>query len=141
MRSLLVVVSLLAVPLLGQEALTPQQHLEALRESIKGRENEPATAVFKNVQTLKRVTAGGLLNIMQGGFSRSLGVTCEHCHVAGVWEDDSKEAKRITREMSVMVRRINTELLPAIEGMKEEKPIVNCTTCHRGQIKPATDMP
>ena len=39
-----------------------------------------------------------------------------------------------------MVREINAKL-GTIEGLDSEKPVVNCTTCHRGQIKPALDLP
>lgn len=135
MRRLLLFAVFLAIPASGQV------NLEALRESIKGRENEPAGTVFKNVQVLKEVPAGRFLSIMQMGYSRSLGVRCDHCHTPGQWEDDSIDAKRIAREMSLMVRRINSELLPAIADLKDMKPTVNCTTCHRGEVKPALDMP
>ncbi len=28
-----------------------------------------------------------------------------------------------------------------IDGIKDREPRVNCTTCHRGQLKPALDLP
>ena len=31
--------------------------------------------------------------------------------------------------------------LSAREGLKERRPIVDCTTCHRGQLKPALSLP
>lgn len=133
-------VLILAVSVSAQETLSLEQHVEALQESIKGREDQPATEVFENIQMMKGVTAGRLLNVMKMGFSRSLGVTCEHCHVPGQWADDTKDAKMITRQMMTMVGRINRELLPAIEELKDEKPTVNCTTCHRGQVTPALEM-
>jgi len=138
--SAVIFVLLLALPAAADETLTLDQHVQALRESIKGREDLPATEVFKNIQVMKNATAGRLLSVMQMGFSKSLGVTCEHCHTPGKWEDDGKEAKKITREMSAMVGKINRELLPAISGLADRKPIVNCTTCHRGQVKPALNM-
>jgi hypothetical protein len=138
--SAVIFVLLLALPLTADETLTLDQHVQALRESIKGREDLPATEVFKNIQVMKNSSAGRLLSVMQMGFSKSLGVTCEHCHTPGKWEDDGKEAKKITREMSAMVGKINRELLPAIPGLADRKPIVNCTTCHRGQVKPALNM-
>jgi hypothetical protein len=30
--------------------------------------------------------------------------------------------------------------LANIKHLKSERPVVNCTTCHRGAIKPALDM-
>ena len=116
--------------------------LDALRASIKGREEEKSSAVFKNVQVLGDVPAGRLLKIMEHGWGGSLGVTCDHCHTPAKWESDDVPGKEIARDMAKMTRRINTELLASIEGLKSnpEKPVVNCTTCHRGQVKPATSM-
>ena len=114
-----------------------------LREQIKGREQEPASAVFKNIQTafLKTRPAGQLLAVMEMGYSRSLGVNCTHCHIPGKWESDEKATKGIAREMSAMVLRINGELLKPIKNLKSENPVINCTTCHRGEVKPALNLP
>src|SRR5687767_8221513 len=62
--------------------------LAKLREQIKGREKEPASAVFKNIQLpmMKDRTAAQLLAVMEFGIARSLGVTCTHCHVPDKWE-------------------------------------------------------
>jgi hypothetical protein len=113
--------------------------LATLREQIKGREELPATEVFKNIQVLKKMPAGRLLSVMEMGYARSLGVGCVHCHMPGKWDDDAKAPKQIAREMSLMVRRINGELLPNT-GLKERNSVVNCTTCHRGEVKPALDL-
>jgi hypothetical protein len=112
-----------------------------LKEQIKGKETEPAETVFKNIQTLKGVPAGRLLAIMEMGYARSLGVTCTHCHVAEKWDAEDKPTKQIAREMAAMVRTINTGLLKNIKNLKSESPTVNCTTCHRGQTKPALNLP
>jgi hypothetical protein len=112
-----------------------------LREQIKGREKEPAGEVFKNIQTLKQIPAGNLLAIMEFGFSRSLGVNCTHCHTPEKWEAEDKTQKQTAREMWAMVGKINGELLKNIKNLKSENPIVNCTTCHRGEIKPALNLP
>jgi hypothetical protein len=116
--------------------------LDTLRAAIKGREEEKASAVFKNVQILGDVPAGRLLKIMEKGWSASLGVSCDHCHIPGRWEVDDVPGKEIARDMAKMTRTINNDLLASIEGLKSnpEKPVVNCTTCHRGQVKPATSM-
>jgi len=114
--------------------------LAALRQKIAGRENAPSDSVWKNIKVLKQLPAGRLLNIMEMGFSRSLGVNCLHCHVAGEWESDKKRPKQVARDMSLMSARINNELLKAIPNLQSEKPTVNCTTCHRGQLKPALDL-
>ncbi len=117
------------------------QALAKLRESIAGKENEPAEKVFKNIQLLKGIPAGRLLRIMELGYSKSLGVTCTHCHVPGEWEKEDKPTKQIARDMAAMMAAINTQHLKQIKNLKSENPVVNCTTCHRGQIKPALNLP
>jgi len=114
--------------------------VEELIKSIQGREKEPSGTVFKNVQLLKDVPAGQLIEIMRTGFSRSLGVRCNFCHVMGQWEKDDKSDKQVTREMMRMTNTINTQLLANIKGLMSDKPQVTCATCHRGQEKPATSM-
>jgi photosynthetic reaction center cytochrome c subunit len=117
------------------------QALAALRKSIAGKENEPAEKVFKNIQLLKGVPAGRLLRVMELGYAKSLGVNCTHCHVPGEWEKDDKPTKQIARDMAAMVAAINNQYLKQIKNLKSETPVVNCTTCHRGQTKPALNLP
>ncbi len=114
--------------------------LAAIREKIKGRENEPAETVFANIETLKGVPAGRVLPIMMQGYSRALGVRCIHCHVLGEWEKDDKKPKLVARRMAALATSINEEL-SQIDGLSSEKPTVNCATCHRGDVKPALSVP
>jgi hypothetical protein len=111
-----------------------------IREQIKGREQEPAEKVFKNIQYLNGIPAGRIPMMMQMGYSRSLGVDCTHCHVPDKWEADEKPQKQVAREMAAMVNSINTEKLRSIKNLRSENPAVNCTTCHRGQLKPALNL-
>jgi len=129
------------------EPTTPQaiqqsnaDSVAALSKQIAGKEEQPAEAVFKNLKVLNKVPAGRLLLIMQNGYSKSLGVTCAHCHIPGEWEKDDKEAKQITRDMVAMTKTINQDLLKNIDGLKDRTAIINCTTCHRGQVKPALNL-
>ena len=115
--------------------------LAKLRESIKGKEKEPAETVFKNIQLLKGVPAGNLLRIMELGYARSLGVDCTHCHTPDQWEKEDKTQKQTTRDMVAVSKTINTELLKNIKNLKRATPMINCTTCHRGDIKPAINLP
>lgn len=108
--------------------------------SIAGRENDSAGAVFKNVQILKGVPAARLIAMMNLGYARSLGVSCSHCHVTDKWASDDKPQKQIARDMMKMVVTINTQLLANIKNLKGPQPIVNCTTCHRGSVKPALNL-
>ena len=157
----LFILSALAVALLGMRSFGPTtgraqsqnpatqitkpfdqaQALENLREAIAGQENKPAEEVFKNIQMLKGMPAGRLLRVMELGYARSLGVNCTHCHVADAWEKEDKPTKQIAREMNAMVGIINNDQLKKIKNLKGPNSIVNCTTCHRGQTKPALNLP
>ena len=119
----------------------PARALAEIRKSIEGKEDQPAVDVFMNITQYKGVTAERLLRIMEFGFSRSLGVNCTHCHVPGEWESDDKGAKDTARAMSAMVSAINTDYLKNIPTLNSANPSVNCTTCHRGQKRPALEMP
>ncbi|HEY1271728.1 MAG TPA: c-type cytochrome [Terriglobales bacterium] len=112
---------------------------EVLKQ-IAGKEDQPAGAVFKNIQRFAGVPAARMLKIMQFGFSNSLGVSCAHCHVSGQWDKEDKPAKQVARDMGQMVQTINNDLLKNIKNLKSPNPVVNCTTCHRGQVKPALDL-
>jgi len=130
-----------AIPLTGSLAAEPTKDelLTALREQIAGREQEPAEAVFKDIELFKGRTAQQLLAVMDLGFSRSLGVDCAHCHDVKDWPADTKKQKAVAREMSLMTRELNARL-QTIDGIESEQPVVNCTTCHRGQKKPAISL-
>lgn len=108
----------------------------AIEKQIAGQETKPAEEVFKNIQLLKGMPAGRVLRVMQVAFSASLGVDCTHCHIADQWEKDDKEAKQTARKMWTFMAKVNQDLKQTIG-----KGTVNCTTCHRGQIKPATSLP
>jgi hypothetical protein len=114
-------------------------HVQELLRQIAGKEDRPAGEVFKNVQLLKDVPAGRFLRIMDTGYAKSLGVGCDHCHVEERWEADEKRAKRATREMIKLVRDINASL-GQMQEIDTSDATVNCTTCHRGYVKPALQM-
>jgi hypothetical protein len=108
----------------ASEPTTPQaiqqsnaDSVAVLSKQIVGKEEQPAEAVFKNLKVLNKVPAGRLLLIMQNGYS-----------------------KQITRDMVAMSKTINQDLLKNIAGLKDRTPIINCTTCHRGQLKPALNL-
>jgi hypothetical protein len=116
--------------------------LADLHKEIAGKENEPAGKVFMDIDVMQNVTAGQLLAIMEKGYARSLGVTCTHCHIPGQWESNEKKEKEAARGMIRMNATINNELLPKVRGLDtDHKPLVNCTTCHRGQVRPALQLP
>ncbi len=116
-----------------------QKHIAEVMANIKGKENLPADSVFKNMKMLNKMPAGRVLRIMDIAYSKSLGVSCGHCHNTKDFASDEKTPKKIARQMWSMMGKINGELLKGIADLKE--PVVNCTTCHRGQKKPALNIP
>jgi hypothetical protein len=103
---------------------------------IAGKENMPAESVFKNIKIFQGVPAGRLVNIMNRGFGRSLGVSCGFCHVPGKWESDDKEEKQTARLMFAMVQTINKDYLSKVPTDRGGPPTASCFTCHRGSPRP-----
>jgi ABC-type transporter MlaC component len=120
---------------------TAQQHNDAvvarLTAEIAGHEREPSGQVFENVQYLKNTEARTLLNIMDIGYARALGVTCDYCHDERDFASDEKRPKKAAREMQAMHRAFNDSLraMKNLTSEVDDRPIT-CYTCHRGQIKP-----
>jgi photosynthetic reaction center cytochrome c subunit len=117
------------------------QQVAGLLKQIAGKEDQPAGDVFRNVKIFKAVPAARLLKVMQLGYATSLGVKCTYCHIIDDWSSDAVAEKQIARDMNAMAQTINNTLLKNINNLKGPNPIVNCTTCHRGEQKPALNMP
>lgn len=117
------------------------QQVASLMKQIAGKEDQPAGDVFKNVKIFKAMPASRLLKVMQLGYATSLGVKCTYCHIIDDWSSDAVAEKQIARDMNTMAQTINNTLLKNINNLKGPNPIVNCTTCHRGEQKPALNMP
>jgi len=114
------------------------KNIVALEESIKGKENEPAETVFKNIELFKGQPAMRVLRVMEVAFTPALGVGCDHCHEVGKWESDEKRPKQVARKMWGMQRELS-QTLKSITA--KDDAAVNCTTCHRGDTKPALNLP
>jgi len=135
----------LAVFLAATAATTPtvqetnDQMAAQVLKSIAGHENEPAEQVFMDIriEKLKPTPAARFVSIMNGGYSRALGVACTHCHDEKDFSSDAKRPKRAAREMAAMHTKINEALQAMTELDKpKEKRFINCGTCHRGKIDP-----
>ena len=88
-----------------------------------------AEQVFKNIQIFKGVQAreiDGAMDFM----AASLGVSCDYCHT-NQFESDEKLSKNTTRAMIQMTRDLNKTGFSGYD-------VVNCYTCHRGQIQPGS---
>src|SRR4051812_6503762 len=105
---------------------------------IAGKENMPAESVFKNIKIFQGVPAARLVNIMNRGFGRSLGVSCGFCHVPGEWDSDQKEEKQTARLMFAMVQTINKDYLSKLPNDRAGPPQASCFTCHRGSPRPVS---
>ncbi len=98
--------------------------------------------LFKNLQIFPpNIPRDELITTMKG-YSRALGVRCEHCHVKIAEEpkeefdfaSDAKPGKAAARVMIRMTERINRDYVSKIEEMYTT---VTCWTCHRGEKRPA----
>ncbi|MBS1551158.1 MAG: c-type cytochrome [Bacteroidetes bacterium] len=116
-----------------------QYYADKVSEYIKGREELPADSVFSDIQIMKGMPAGRLVNVMNKGFSKALGVGCDHCHNTNDWASNEKKEKLIAREMMKMSGQIRT-MIKDIKEIESKEATINCMTCHRGEIVPATSL-
>jgi hypothetical protein len=110
-----------------------------VQQSIEGKEEMPAEEVFENIEILNGIPAGRVPMIMKFGFSRSLGVDCRHCHNVEKLASNENPKKQVARDMWGMVANVNKQIME-IPNLESKRPVVNCTTCHRGDKQPATNM-
>lgn len=109
-----------------------------------------ANQEFHNLRVLpQNITHDELIATMRG-FARSLGVRCNHCHVANPpgsaqefdFPSDAKPEKSTARTMILMTRDVNAHYMSKIPVEHEEhSPNVTCYTCHRGKVHPETALP
>ncbi|HMW37120.1 MAG TPA: photosynthetic reaction center cytochrome c subunit family protein [bacterium] len=133
----------LITPCLGQSrsqadsvAAVRKLHLSALNKTLEGRESLPADSVFKNLQTIGGFEAG-LMPVIMEKWSIALGVGCDYCHDTNNWASDAIHEKKTARQMAGPLNEAIRNVLSKIDGLSE-RPVVNCATCHRGEVKPAT---
>ncbi|MBI3790271.1 MAG: photosynthetic reaction center cytochrome c subunit [Gemmatimonadetes bacterium] len=112
--------------------------VDSVLRAIAGQESKPAAEVFEDVRWLKDVNARTFLTIMSIGYANALGVRCAYCHDVSNFASEEKRPKRAAREMQVMHRSINTQLM-AMQNLATQPPdrrAINCTLCHQGRINP-----
>jgi hypothetical protein len=99
---------------------------------------------FTNLRVLpKDITRDSLVQIMRG-FSLSLNVRCQYCHVGGdgvsfegvVFSKDDDPDKVKARFMLQMVDSLNRVVLPKLPGLAGSPLRLECKTCHRGAARP-----
>ena len=109
----------------------------------------------KNLQVLPKDFTRQQVTQVMNSFTAALGVRCEHCHAADPnaappapggrgggppldFPADTKEEKKIAREMLKMVMDINNKYLPLTGRTIGDRDKVNCETCHHGLVRPMT---
>jgi hypothetical protein len=113
-------------------------YVAQVMQQIAGRENQPAEQVFKNVQVLKGITAGELVQKMDKDYSVAMSWNCTNCHrlaPQGNFASDTSADKKRARFMQQMQNDINLVQLPRL--YPKDTPKVSCATCHRGYNEPA----
>jgi hypothetical protein len=99
---------------------------------------------FKNLQVFPKDIPRDQLIAAMKGFTRALGVRCNHCHVVTAttpkeefdFPADTKEEKRNARLMIRMTREINRAWIARLDPKAAAEPRVVCWTCHRGKPEP-----
>lgn len=104
---------------------------------------QPRNEKFKNLQVLPQNITEDSLDKIMDGFTVSLGVNCNYCHVkdkkadALIFDKDDKPEKEITRNMMRMTMDINKNYFQFNETVTAEQvQAVTCYTCHKGQPIP-----
>jgi hypothetical protein len=105
-------------------AAKQNEALNGIRQRIKGRENEPAETVFKNIELLKGKPASRLPGMMSA-LTGLIGVPCATCHVPDRWESDELAPKQTARRHFKMQADLNRDYFGGANA-------VSCWTCHRG---------
>lgn len=104
---------------------------------------------FENLQVLPKDIPRDTLVAIMRGFTGSLGVRCQFCHVerepggggGGLnlnFASDDKTNKQKARMMLRMVDTLNTAVLPRLPDREDPPVTITCITCHRGLPIPTT---
>ena len=110
----------------NQGEFASQDRPASAAEKPAQKQAKTAEEAYKNIRIFKGLPASGVMRAMTF-FTTSLGVDCNHCHVAGEFEKDDKPAKQTARKMYEMVQLSNKVL-----GSSR----VSCYGCHRGHVQP-----
>jgi hypothetical protein len=103
-----------------------------------GRNGAPAEPAGKNLKVLP--PNADVMFAMQV-FNEALGVNCLYCHVQGDFASDDNPKKDIARKMIGIVGRIDNSFTSSTGVFPAGFHEVDCTTCHRGSVKPETKAP
>ena len=102
--------------------------------------NRPATPppAAKNLSLL---APDSDIPFVMRSFTQALGVQCVYCHVQGDFASDANPKKEVARKMIAMVRQIDASFPSSAGVFPAGYHEVDCSTCHRGNVKPETKAP
>jgi len=103
-----------------------------------GRGGAPVVPAGKNLKVLP--PNADVMFAMQV-FNEALGVDCLYCHVQGDFASDDNPKKDIARKMIGIVGKIDNSFTSSAGVFPAGFHEVDCTTCHRGSVKPETKAP
>jgi hypothetical protein len=109
--------------------------LSAQQQGGRGATPQPAP------KNLKLLAANTDVQFVMRSFNEALGVQCVHCHVQGDFAADTNPKKEIARKMISMVRLIDTSFPSSTGAFPDGYHEVDCSTCHRGSLKPEITAP
>jgi len=92
-------------------------------------------------KNLKLLAPASDIRFIMRGFNEALGVQCTYCHVQGDFAADTNPKKEMARKMIEMVRLIDNSFPSSAGVFPEGYHEVDCSTCHRGSVKPETVAP
>ena len=90
---------------------------------------------------LKILAANTDIPFVMQTFNQTLGVQCAYCHVQGDFASDSNPKKDMARKMIAMVQQIDGSFPSSAGVFPAGYHEVDCSTCHRGSVKPETKAP
>ena len=90
---------------------------------------------FKNLKVLDPMIEKSELKLLMKGYTKSLGVKCNFCHVPDAFHKDDKEHKLIARKMIAMTAGIRSDLMETFPK-RDVSMKFNCAVCHVGSSKP-----
>src|SRR5207245_718362 len=92
-------------------------------------------------KNLKVLDAKTDIRFFMQSINAALGVQCTYCHTEGDFAADGNPKKEMARKMIAMVRLIDTSFPSSAGVFPDGYHEVDCSTCHRGSVKPETVAP
>jgi hypothetical protein len=128
-----------AISLLSSGSLAAQQPPAA-----SGHRHEMTLPKPVNLKVLPKDTSPQDLMKIMHGYTQSLGVHCNFCHVINEqthhpdFASDEKPEKNTARTMITMTNEINEKYMSQIHDpdAAPDQKTVQCSTCHRGHSMP-----